>query len=345
MARTKEIINLADLKKSGKLIMGNDDASLVDIGDGVCCLEIHSPGQVVTEAVIDLIPKALEEAEKNYKGMVIGSQGNCFSAGPNIAPVLKAAQAKDTNFLDNFAKKYQDAFMAIKYSRIPVVAAVFQQTLSNGFTMALHCDRICAVNESFMGFTEATAGLLPWGGGLKEMLIRYTEGLRNDIKMNLLEYNMKVQQAYSHNKVTSSARFFGKDKRQELGFMRKTDKVVDNQDYLLDDAKLAVLAMDLDGYQPPVKQKVRIYGEQGIAMLEMMVYLTEYCGGFMSDYDLKLVDEAGRVICGGPLHMYELVSEQYLLNVEREAFVRLCGEEKTQERMSHLLETGKPLKN
>lgn len=345
MARTKEIINLADLKKNGKLIMGNDDASLVDIGDGVCCLELHSPDQVVTEAVIDLIPKALEEAEKNYKGMVIGSQGKCFSAGPNLKPILKAAQAKDTDFLNNFVKKYQDAFMAIKYSRIPVVAAVFRQTQGTGFTLALHCDRLCALNETFMGFTESAAGLFPWGGGIKELLIRYTEGLRNDIKVNLQEYNQKVQAAVHYCKITSSARFFGKDKRQELGFLRRIDKVVDNQDYLLYDAKQMVLAMDLERYEPLVPQKIRIWGEQGIAMLDQFLIGFDHAGKYITDYEMHVGKQIARVLCGGPLKMYDMVSEQYLLNVEREIFVRLCGEEKTQARISALLETGKPLRN
>lgn len=345
MALSTENISLANLKKNGKLIMGNDDASLVDLGEGVCCLEMHTQGQILSEAFIDFIPKALGEAEKNYKGMVIGNQEECFCGGVDLSPVLKAAQAKDINFLDNFVKKYQDAMMAIKYSPIPVVGAPFQKTLGGGLTLILHCDRICATNETYMGLVEAGVGLIPWGGAIKELLIRYTEGLRDDIKVNLLEYNQKVQAAAFMCKVTTSARYYGKDKGQELGFLRKTDKVTANQENLLNDAKRMVLAMDLEGYEPPEPKKIRIYGEPGLAMLEQFIYAYDFVGKYISEYEMKVAKEIAYVLCGGPLKMYDFVSEHYLLNVEREAFLRLCGEEKTQERISHMLNTGKVLRN
>jgi 3-hydroxyacyl-CoA dehydrogenase len=334
-----EIISLPALKKQGKLIKGNDDASLIDLGDGVCCLEMHSMRQAISPAFTDFIFEAVEEAEKNYVGMVIGNQESNFCVGANVGMVMMAAQAGEWEMLGEVVKKFQDALMRVKYSRIPVVAAPFQMTLGGGMEIILHCNRIQAAAETYMGQVEMGVGLIPGGGGNKELLIRYTEGLRDDTKVDMLPYVQKAFEAIAMATVATSA-----PHAQELGFMRATDKVTVNQDYLIHDAKNTVLAMVLEGYEPPKPAPIKVLGEYGVSTFKVGVQNMLW-GGYISEHDMKIAEAVGFVLCGGNIKPNSLVSEQYLLDIEREAFLKLCGEEKTLERISHLLSTGKPLRN
>lgn len=334
-----EIISLPALKKQGKLILGNDDGSLIDMGDGVCCLEMHSPRQAVSPLFVELIHQAIEEAEKNYVGMVIGNQGGNFCVGANVALIMMAAQSGEFSMIESAVKSGQDALMKVKYSRIPVVAAPFQMTLGGGMEICLHCDRIQAAADTFMGQVELGVGLLPGWGGNKELLIRFTEGLRDDTKVDHLPYVQKAFEAIAMATVSSSARH-----AQELGFLRKTDKVTVNQDYLLHDAKQTVLAMVLEGYEVPRPKPIKVIGEYGLAAFRAGVQNMLW-GGYISEHDMKIASEIAYVLCGGDVKPDTLVSEQYLLDIEREAFLRLCHEEKTHERISAILTTGKPLRN
>ncbi len=334
-----EIISLPALKKQNKLIKGNDDASLIDLGDGVCCLEMHSPRQAISPAFIDFTFEAVEEAEKNYIGMVIGNQENYFCVGANVGLVMMAAQGGEWDMLNDFVKKFQDSMMAVKYSRIPVVGAPFQMTLGGGMEIVLHCDRIHAAAETYMGQVEIGVGLLPGGGGNKELLIRFTEGLKEGVKVDLLPFVQKAFEAIAMSTVATSARH-----AQELGFMRPTDKVTINQDYLLHDAKNTVLAMVKEGYETPRPKPITVLGEYGLATFKVGVQNMLW-GGYITEYEQKIANEIAYVLCGGNIKPNTPVSEQYLLDIEREAFIRLCGEEKTHERISHMLSTGKPLRN
>ena len=334
-----EIISLPALKKQGKLVKGNDDGSLIDLGDGVCCLEMHSMRQAISPAFTDFIFEAVEEAEKNFVGMVIGNQEGNFCVGANVGMVMMAAQAGEWEMLGDVVKKFQDALMKVKYSRIPVVAAPFQMTLGGGMEIILHCDRIHAAAETYMGQVEMGVGLIPGGGGNKELLIRYTEGLRDDTKVDMLPYVQKAFEAIAMATVATSARH-----AQELGFMRATDKVTVNQDYLLYNAKQTVLAMVLEGYSPPKQKPLKVLGEYGLATFKVGVQNMLW-GGYISEHDQKIADAVAYVLCGGNIKADCLVSEQYLLDIEREAFLKLCSEEKTQERISYLLTSGKPLRN
>ena len=241
--------------------------------------------------------------------------------------------------LGEVVKKFQDALMRVKYSRIPVVAAPFQMTLGGGMEIILHCNRIQAAAETYMGQVEMGVGLIPGGGGNKELLIRYTEGLRDDTKVDWLPYVQKAFEAIAMATVATSA-----PHAQELGFMRATDKVTVNQDYLIHDAKNTVLAMVLEGYEPPKPAPLKVLGEYGVSTFKVGVQNMLW-GGYISEHDMKIAEAVGFVLCGGNIKPNSLVSEQYLLDIEREAFLKLCGEEKTLERISHLLSTGKPLRN
>ncbi len=334
-----EIISLPALKKQNKLIIGNDEGSLVDLGDGICCLEMHTQRQAISPGFIDFIYEALEEAEKNYLGMVVGNQENNFCVGANVGLVMMAAQGGEWDMLNDFVKKFQDAMMAMKYSKIPVVGAPFQMTLGGGMEIVLHCNRIHAAAETYMGQVEMGVGLLPGGGGNKELLIRFTEGLRDDTKVDMLPYVQKAFEAIAMSTVATSAR-----QAQELGFMRSTDKVTINQDFLLHDAKNTALAMNLEGFEPPEQKPIKVLGEYGFATFKTGVQNMRW-GEYISDHDQKIANEIAFVICGGNIKPNSYVSEQYLLDIEREAFLRLCGEEKTTERINHMLTTGKPLRN
>ena len=334
-----EAISLAVLKKQDKLILGNDDGSLVDLGDGVCCLEMHSPRQAISPMFIELVSQALEEAEKNYVGMVVGNQEGNFCVGANVALIMMAAQAGEWDMLENAVKSGQDAMMAIKYSKIPVVGAPFQMTLGGGMEIVLHCNRIHAAADTFMGQVELGVGLIPGWGGNKELLIRFTEGLRDDTKVDMLPYVQKAFEAIAMATVSSSARH-----AQELGFLRATDRVTVNQDHLIHDAKNTVLAMAMEGYEPPKQKPIKVLGEYGIATFKVGVQNMLW-GGYISEHDQKLANAVAYVLCGGNIKPNSLVSEQYLLDIEREAFLKLCGEEKTHERINAILTTGKPLRN
>ncbi len=334
-----EVISLPALKKQSKLIKGNDDGSLVDLGDGVCCLEQHSPQQALSPQFWEFIHEALEEAEKNYIGMVVGNHATNFCVGANVAILMMGAQSGDWNMVDSAAKRLQDGLMAMKYASIPVVTAPHQMTLGGGLEVAMHGDRMHAAAETYMGLVEVGMGLLPGGGGNKEYLIRFTEGLKDDVKVDRLPYVQKAFEAIAMATVATSARH-----AQELGFMRPTDKVTINQDHLLYDAKNTVLAMHLEGYEAPKPRPIKVLGEYGLATFKVGVQNMLW-GGYITEHEQKIANEIAFVLCGGNIKPDSLVSEQYLLDLERESFQRLLGEEKTQERINHFLSTGKTLRN
>jgi 3-hydroxyacyl-CoA dehydrogenase len=334
-----ETISLPALKKQNRLVKGNDDASLIDLGDGVVCLEMHTMRQAITPVFTQFIFEALHETEKNFAGMVIGNQEGNFCVGANVGLVMMAAQGGEWEMLAGAVKEFQDALMAIKYSRIPVVAAPYQMTLGGGMEICLHCDRIHAAAETYMGQVEMGVGLLPGGGGNKELLIRYTEGIPDDMNVDLLPYVQKAFEAIAMARVATSAR-----EAQEFKFMRPTDKVTVNQDFLIHDAKRTVLAMLMEGYEPPRPKPIRVLGEAGLAAFKVGLQTMRW-GEHISDHDMKIAMEIAFVLCGGRIKPNSLVSEQYLLDIEREAFLRLCGEPKTHERITAILTTGKPLRN
>ncbi|HOA35954.1 MAG TPA: 3-hydroxyacyl-CoA dehydrogenase/enoyl-CoA hydratase family protein [Bacillota bacterium] len=334
-----ELISLPALKKRNKLVKGNDDGSLIDLGDGVVCLEMHSPQQAISPLFTQFIFEAVEEAEKNFAGMVICNQAKNFCVGANVALLLMAAQGGDWDMIDKSVKDFQDAMLTIKYSRIPVVGAPFQMTLGGGMEIILHCDRIHAAAETYMGQVEMGVGLLPGGGGNKELLYRYLEGIPEGLNVDLLPYVQKAFEAIAMATVATSARH-----AQELGFMRRTDKVSVNQDHLIHDAKQTVLAMLKEGYEPPKPKEIPALGDYGIAAFKAGVQNMRW-GNYISDHDMKIALEIAYVLCGGNIRPKTMVSEQYLLDIEREAFLRLMGEEKTQERIMSLLTTGRPVRN
>jgi 3-hydroxyacyl-CoA dehydrogenase len=335
-----EIILLPSLKDRQKTVLSNPGASLIDLGDGVACLEFHSKMNSIGADTVQMIRDSLKEAEEKFDGLVIGNQSENFSVGANLMLMLFEIQDENWDDIDMMVKAFQDVLMAVKYFEKPVVAAPFGMTLAGGCEIALACSKMQAAAETYMGLVEVGVGLIPAGGGTKEMLLRCTEGIPPGVDADFLPFVRKAFETVAMAKVSTSVK-----EAQKLGYMRPTDRISINRDYLLHDAKRTVLDLVREGYRSPRPQKnIKVLGERGYALLKMgLFYMRE--GGYISEYDEHVARKVAHIMTGGDLPDGTEVTEQHLLDLEREAFVSLCGEVKTQERIEHMLKKGKPLRN
>ncbi|WP_018661783.1 3-hydroxyacyl-CoA dehydrogenase/enoyl-CoA hydratase family protein [Heyndrickxia acidiproducens] len=332
-------INLKALKKQGKVIKENTGASLIDIGDGVLLLEFHSKSNAIGPDILQMIHFAVDEVEKNYKGLVIGNQGKNFCVGANVALMLMEAQDDNIFELDMVVRQFQNTMMKIKYSQKPVVAAPFQMTLGGGAEVCLHTAHIQAAGETYMGLVETGVGLLPGGGGNKELYIKHLKNIPEGVQFDLQHVANKVFETIAMAKVSTSA-----EEARQNGFLDKSDGISANPDHLIDDAKQAVLYLEASGYKPPVREKIPVVGETGYAAL-LLAAQTMHLSGYISEYDLNIAKKIAYVLSGGKVPYGTKVDEQYLLDLEREAFLNLIAQPKTQQRMQHMLVKGKPLRN
>jgi 3-hydroxyacyl-CoA dehydrogenase len=334
-----KVINLKRLKKERGVIKKNSGASLIDLGDGVALLEFTSPNNAIGLDIIQMINFAVDEVEKNYKGLVIGNQGKNFCVGANLAMILMEAQ--DDNFyeLDMVVHHFQQAMMKIKYSKKPVVVAAFGMTLGGGAELSLPAAKIQASSETYMGLVEVGVGLIPGGGGNKELYIKHLESMPKGVDYDLQKVANKVFETIAMAKVSTSA-----DEALENNFLNSNDGISVNGDHLLHDAKQAVLTLHEQGYKAPIRKKVPVVGETGYATL-LLGAETMFLSGYISEHDLKIAKKLAFVIAGGKVPYGTEVDEQYLLNLEKEAFLSLLAEPKTQARMQHMLVKGKPLRN
>jgi 3-hydroxyacyl-CoA dehydrogenase len=348
MEEKPQIILLPSLKERSKLIKFNAGASLIDMGDGVACLEFHSQNNVIDPDVIQMISNSVAKVEENFEGLVISNQGANFCVGADLRQIYPAAQNKDWGALEPAVKNFQQACLRIKYSEKPVVAAPFRMTLGGGCEICLAASLIMAHVECYMGLVEFGVGLIPAGGGNKEMLFRATDWVPKELpsavpgagKPDLIPYIAKAFETIAMAKVSTCAQ-----EARELTYMRPRDKIVMNYDHLLYHAKQSVLALAEEGYLPPRRRdEIRVPGRTGRALLELLVYLLKD-GLFITEYDAFVAKKLAYVLTGGDVDLNTLVTEEYLLDLERETFLSLCGEEKTQARMKHMLETNRPLRN
>jgi len=336
-----EIILLPSLKDRKKTVFSNPGASLVDLGDGVACLEFHSKMNSIGADTVQMMRDSLKEVEEKFEGLVIGNQSENFSVGANLMLMLFEIQDENWDDIEAIVKAFQDVLMAIKYFEKPVVAAPFGLTLAGGCEVSLACAKVRAAAETYMGLVEVGVGLIPAGGGTKEMLLRCTEGIPPGVvDAELLPFVRKAFETVAMAKVATSAK-----EAQQLGYMRMTDRVTINRDFLIYDAKNTVLDLVKEGYRPPrPKKNIKVMGERGHALLQMgLFYMRE--GGYISQYDEHVAKKVAHIMSGGNLPDGTEVTEQYLLDLEREAFLSLCGEQKTQERIEYMLKKGKPLRN
>ncbi|WP_416147125.1 3-hydroxyacyl-CoA dehydrogenase NAD-binding domain-containing protein [Salipaludibacillus sp. HK11] len=334
-----KVIHLKSLKDNDKVIIKNAGASLIDLGDGIACLEFTSPNNSIGLDVLQMINKSVDEVEKNYKGLVINNQGKNFCVGANLMMMLMEAQ--DMNFpeLDLVIRQFQKSMAKIRYSGRPVVAAPFGMTLGGGTEICLPSASIQASSETYMGLVEAGVGLIPGGGGNKELYLRQIERLPEGVPVDHQAIANRVFETIAMAKVGTSAQ-----EAEELGFIRPQDSISVNGDHLLHDAKQKALHLANDGYQPPKRKKIQVVGETGYATMLLGAKTMKF-SGYISDHDLKIADKLAFTLAGGRVAKGSKVDEQYLLDIEREAFLSLIGEPKTQQRMQHMLSKGKPLRN
>lgn len=332
-------IHLKTLKNEGKVVLKNAGASLIDLGDDVLCLEFHSPNNAIGIDILQMIEKSLEEVEKNYKGLVIGNERKNFCVGANIMLILMEAQ--DDNFyeLDFVVQKFQRTMMKIKYAKRPVVVAPHGMTLGGGAEVCLPAASIQAASETYMGLVEVGVGLIPGGGGTKELYLRHIENLPKDGSVDLLPIANQVFEKIALAKVSTSA-----DEARENGYLSERDGIVFNGGQTIYRAKQEVLHLYEQGYRPPKREKIPVVGETGYAAMKMGAESLRF-SGMASDHDVKIADKLAFVLAGGRVPKGTFVDEQYLLDLEREAFLSLVGEPKTQQRMQHMLLKGKPLRN
>jgi 3-hydroxyacyl-CoA dehydrogenase len=319
----------------------------VDIGDGVACLEFHTKMNAMGDDITNMVIQSADIVRDDFEGLVIANHADNFSVGANLPLVLFTAQEEEWDDLDWMVKKFQDAFMKLKYLEKPVVAAPAGMALGGGCEICLASDRVRCAAETYMGLVEVGVGLLPAGGGTKEMLIRSTEHLFEVQKgglypkqIDLTPFIARAFETIAMAKVSTSGY-----EAIAMGYLRTTDKVTINRDYLIEDAKKTVLAMNLEGYTPSrPTERIRVAGEDTFATIKFGLWSMK-AGGYITEHDVTVSTKIGYVLCGGNVHPDTYVTEQYLLDLEREAFLSLCGEPKTHARIQHTLSTGKPLRN
>lgn len=331
---------LKSLKDQNKVIKKNAGASLIDLGDGVVCVEFHSKMNALGSDQLGMIQWAVKEVEKNYVGLVIGNQGENFSAGANIMMMLMAAQEGEWDEINLGVRQFQNTTMSLRYSAKPVVVAPHHLTLGGGCEMVLHADRAVAAAETYIGLVEVGVGLLPGGGGTKEMAVRAAEAAEASPGVDQFEVLRANFELTAMGKVATSA-----VEAKKWGLFRKADRVVMNDKRVIEEAKQTVLTLVAEGYTAPQpRQDVLVLGESALTKFKLGMHMMQR-GGYISAHDALIGLKIATVMSGGNLTRPTRVSEQYLLDLEREAFVSLCGTKATQERLAHMLKTGKPLRN
>ena len=332
------VIFLPSAKDQNKIVKKNSGATLIDIGDGVLCLEFHSKMNSIGGDTVQMMNFAVKEVGENFEALVIGNHGENFSVGANLMLLLLEAQEQNWEEIDLMIRVFQNSTMNLRYSPKPVVVAPFGMTLGGGCEITLHADRVRASAETYIGLVEVGVGLIPGGGGTKEMVARATEGLAKDA--DPFPAIKQVAEYVATAKVATSA-----VEAKKMGFLRSGDQITMNPARLIADAKESALAIVKEGYKAPApRTDIIALGESALAALKLGIYLMKQ-GGYISEYDAYVATQLARILTGGDLSHPTKVSEQYLLDLEREVFLRLCGQRKTLERIQHTLKTGKPLRN
>jgi 3-hydroxyacyl-CoA dehydrogenase len=331
-------IILNNIRNTNK-VWGNSEASLIDLGDGIVNLEFHSKMNTIGGGVLAGLNKAVEIAEQDFRGLVIGNQSSNFSVGANLMMIFMMAAEQDWDELNIAVKMFQDTTMKMRYSAIPVIAAPHGMTFGGGCEISLHSDKVVAAAETYIGLVEFGVGLIPGGGGSKEMTVRASDLYRkNDVELNTLqEHFLTIAMA----KVATSAH-----EAYDLNILQKgKDVVVINKDLQLAQAKKHAILLAESGYTQPAKRRdIKVLGRQALGMFYVGTD-SMMAGKYISEHDRKIANKLAYVMAGGDLSEPTLVTEQYLLDLEREAFLSLCGERKTLERIQYMLKTGKPLRN
>lgn len=334
----KGLINLPLLRRSGSVVEKNDDASLHDLADGVFCLEFHSKMNSIDMTTLEMVGKAIARAEREGIGLVIGNHGRAFSVGANLAKFAAAIESGRFAEIDAIIKAFQTNLMAMKYSAVPVVAAPFNMTLGGGCEVTLHADAINAHAETNMGLVEIGVGLIPAGGGTKEMALRAIE-LAVPYQAEILPFIEKHFLNIALARVSTSA-----DELFAMGLMRRGDAVTMDIDNLITDAKQKVISLAGNYRQKQPRESIVAPGRTIAAALKNRLR-ENMAGGLPTEYDLELAGHVADIMTGGDVSAGTLISESHLLELERQTFLQLCGNGKTLARIKHMLKVGKVLRN
>ncbi|MGI8782156.1 MAG: 3-hydroxyacyl-CoA dehydrogenase/enoyl-CoA hydratase family protein [Acidobacteriota bacterium] len=332
-------IVLKSVKESGGVIRRNAGASLVDLGDGVLGLEFHSKLNSIGADTVSMMNLAVQEAEKNFAALVVANQGQHFSAGANLLLLLLEAQEGNWDEIDQMVRGFQKANLQLRACSRPVVVAPFGLALGGGCEIVLHGDAAQASAETYIGLVEVGVGLIPAGGGTKEMAARAAQQARAAGSDDLVAFLRPVFENIAMARTSSSA-----EEAKKLGYLRQADGVSMNRDRLVADARQVALALTATYRPTPERPRIPVAGPRALGLFDLSGHLMNRAG-FASDYDVVIARKVARILCGGDLAGPAEVDEQYLLDLEREAFLSLCGQRKTQERIQHMLKKGKPLRN
>ncbi|MDP4663437.1 MAG: enoyl-CoA hydratase/isomerase family protein, partial [Salibacteraceae bacterium] len=328
-----------DIAKAKGIVWQNSGTTITDLGDGILNVEFHTKMNTIGGDVLAGLNKAIDLAEAEYEGLVVYNEGGNFSAGANVGMIFMMAAEQDLDELDFAIRQFQNTMMRMRYSSIPVVAAPHNLALGGGCELCLHADKVVAHAELYMGLVEFGVGVIPGGGGTKEFTLRLADELRDgDIRSNQFRHRlMTIAQA----KVATSAK-----EAFELGYLREgIDEIVLSRELQLTMAKKAALALAEKGYtQPKKREDIQVLGNEGLGLVYVGAE-TMKSGNYMSEHDRVISEKLGWVMCGGDLSYPQPVSEQYLLNLERKAFLELCTTRPTLERLQSMVKYGKVLRN
>ncbi len=341
VAREKDprTIALPELRRGERPVLKNDGAECWDLGDGVLGFTMKTKANSIDPDVIELLHKAAAKAEADFRALLVTNEGEHFCVGANLFLVMMAAQQKDWESLRKMVKSYQGAVQRLKYATVPVVAAPYGMTLGGGLELCFGCDAVQAASETYSGLVEVGVGLLPGGAGNMNMLFRALESIPEGATSDPYPYVTQTFKNIALAKIATSA-----EEAKRFGYFRKTDGVSFDRARQLAEAKSLALGLAGSGYHPPHPRAFKLPGESGVATLSMMVD-TLVAGGYASQHDALIARKVATVLCGGASGASREMTEDELLELEAEAFVSLCGEPKSQERMQHMLMNNKPLRN
>ncbi len=333
------LILLSELKQNKKIISQNPGASLYDIGDGIELVEFHTKMNALDDDTFTMMEAGLDRAEKEFEGVVIGNEGENFSAGANIGLILMAAKMGQWDTLTQVVKRFQNLNMRMRYFPKPVVIAPAGLTLGGGCEITMHGSRAVAAGEAYIGLVELGVGIIPAGGGTKELMRRIINPAMRTAGVEVFPFLQRVFEQIGQAKVSTSA-----EEARQMNILGPADRIVFNRDHLLTQAKQEALCMVSAGYRPPIPEMIYAGGRDALADLRIGAW-TYKEGNYITGYDSVIAGKLANVLAGGDLSRPTWVSEQYILDLECEAFLSLCGEERTQARLYNMLKTGKPLRN
>ncbi|MCE7920146.1 MAG: 3-hydroxyacyl-CoA dehydrogenase/enoyl-CoA hydratase family protein [Chloroflexi bacterium CFX1] len=335
----EDFVFLKDLRGTKKEVSKNAGASLFDIGDGVGLVEFHTKMNALDDDISAIVTEAMDRLQSDFDGLVVGNEGEHFSAGANLFMVVVAAQQGMWDQLDGAIRRLQNMNMRMRYSPKPIVVAPVGYALGGGCEITMHASRVVAAAETYIGLVELGAGVIPAGAGTKEYMRRIINPAMRVENVEPFPFIQKAFLQIGQAKVATSA-----EEARGMGILNPQDRVVVNRDHLLTEAKKEVLHLVASGYRPPAPELIYAAGRDMFGAMKVGAWAFKE-GKYITEYDAHIATKLARIIAGGDITKPTWVSEQYILDLEREAFLSLCGEEKTQARMWSILQTGKPLRN